>query len=144
MRLFQGNEGTASGVDCSHVDRKPARLLVCHVSIDKMACSLQTLPQGLLELCQLATRSSAKSCCSSLIKASNRRSHSTSRDSAQGQYEPTIGLELHVQLKTHLKLFSLAETSYEAVPNTHVRPFDAALPGALPVCRGAPGTKLSV
>lgn len=50
-----------------------------------------------------------------------------------GNYEPTIGLELHVQLKTRVKLFSSAETSYEAVPNTHLQPFDAGLPGALPV-----------
>ena len=52
---------------------------------------------------------------------------------SQSEWIPTIGLELHVQLKSPVKLFSRAVTSYDAIPNKHVAAFDAALPGALPV-----------
>lgn len=74
-------------------------------------------------------------------------------------WKPTVGLELHVQLKGNPKLFSreslglgpslsclrvrsvlgidqrsAAENAvYYDPPNSHVAPFDAALPGALPV-----------
>ncbi|GAA5911285.1 hypothetical protein JCM6882_004084 [Rhodosporidiobolus microsporus] len=48
-------------------------------------------------------------------------------------YRPTIGLELHVQLRGNPKLFSPAKGVYDAEPNKHVARFDAALPGSLPV-----------
>lgn len=98
--------------------------------------SFHCLPEGLLELCRSSLMSRPRSCCSRLVKTRNRRSYSTSLQTGGEKYVPTIGLELHVQLKTREKLFSGAQTSYEAVPNTHVRPFDAALPGALPVNAG--------
>lgn len=44
-----------------------------------------------------------------------------------------IGLELHVQLKGNVKLLSPARSTYDAPPNSCVAPFDAALPGTLPV-----------
>ncbi|KAL8279438.1 hypothetical protein RQP46_008250 [Phenoliferia psychrophenolica] len=43
-----------------------------------------------------------------------------------------IGLELHVQLKGNVKLLSGARAAYDAAPNAHIAPFDAALPGSLP------------
>lgn len=49
-----------------------------------------------------------------------------------GQYELTVGIEIHAELSTSTKLFSPAATSLTATPNTHVSPFDAALPGAQP------------
>ncbi|GAA5826026.1 hypothetical protein JCM11251_000096 [Rhodosporidiobolus azoricus] len=48
-------------------------------------------------------------------------------------WTPTIGLELHVQLKGNPKLFSPTRGVYDAEPNKHVAHFDAALPGSLPV-----------
>ncbi|KAK9899623.1 hypothetical protein P389DRAFT_139811 [Cystobasidium minutum MCA 4210] len=101
---------------------------------------LPLLPQGLLELCLSSVRSTPRFCCSNQVRVSNRRSYSTSADTAavQSKYVQTIGLELHVQLRSNVKLFSQAETSYEAVPNTHVQVFDAALPGALPILSGEP------
>jgi len=49
------------------------------------------------------------------------------------QWEPVIGLEVHVQLLTRSKLFSGASTRYGAEPNTQACEVDVALPGVLPV-----------
>ncbi|KPV74046.1 uncharacterized protein RHOBADRAFT_54611 [Rhodotorula graminis WP1] len=54
-------------------------------------------------------------------------------DSRWPGWIPTIGLELHVQLKGNPKLLSPEHAVYDDSPNTHVAAFDAALPGALPV-----------
>ena len=48
-------------------------------------------------------------------------------------YEPVIGLEVHVQLKTATKIFCGCPTSFAAPPNTNVCPVCLGLPGALPV-----------
>lgn len=50
------------------------------------------------------------------------------------QYEPTIGIECHVQLRTNTKLFSSANNdARDAAPNTTVSPVCFGLPGTLPV-----------
>ena len=49
------------------------------------------------------------------------------------EYEPVIGLEIHVQLKTATKMFCACETSFGDPPNTHTCPVCLGLPGALPV-----------
>lgn len=50
------------------------------------------------------------------------------------QYQATIGIECHVQLKTKTKLFSaVGNDAREAPPNTLVSHIDFGLPGALPV-----------
>src|SRR5688572_16394361 len=48
-------------------------------------------------------------------------------------WQTVIGLEIHVQLSTHSKLFSGSSTSYGAEPNSQTSFVDAALPGTLPV-----------
>ncbi|HEX2701815.1 MAG TPA: Asp-tRNA(Asn)/Glu-tRNA(Gln) amidotransferase subunit GatB [Solirubrobacteraceae bacterium] len=48
-------------------------------------------------------------------------------------YEPVIGLEIHVQLKTRTKMFCGCELSFGAPPNTRTCPVCLGLPGALPV-----------
>lgn len=49
-------------------------------------------------------------------------------------YQPTIGIECHVQLGTKTKLFSGADNdAREAAPNTKVSPICFGLPGVLPV-----------
>ena len=53
--------------------------------------------------------------------------------SAASLYEPVIGLEVHVQLLTHSKLFCGCSTRFGAPPNTNVCPVCLGLPGALPV-----------
>jgi aspartyl-tRNA(Asn)/glutamyl-tRNA(Gln) amidotransferase subunit B len=52
------------------------------------------------------------------------------------RYEPVIGLEVHVQLKTRTKMFCGDSAEFGAEPNTHVCPACLALPGALPVLNG--------
>ncbi len=49
------------------------------------------------------------------------------------QWEPVIGLEIHVQLATKTKLFSGASTAYGALPNTQACAIDLGMPGTLPV-----------
>lgn len=48
-------------------------------------------------------------------------------------YIATIGLEVHVQLKTRTKMFCSCAVEYGAEPNTHVCPVCMGMPGALPV-----------
>jgi aspartyl-tRNA(Asn)/glutamyl-tRNA(Gln) amidotransferase subunit B len=49
------------------------------------------------------------------------------------RYEPVVGLEVHVQLRTRTKLFCGCENRFGAPPNTLVCPVCLGLPGALPV-----------
>jgi aspartyl-tRNA(Asn)/glutamyl-tRNA(Gln) amidotransferase subunit B len=49
------------------------------------------------------------------------------------EYEPVIGLEIHVQLKTRTKMFCGCELSFGDDPNIHTCPVCLGLPGTLPV-----------
>ncbi|AJC50258.1 Asp-tRNA(Asn)/Glu-tRNA(Gln) amidotransferase subunit GatB [Coxiella endosymbiont of Amblyomma americanum] len=49
------------------------------------------------------------------------------------EWQPVIGLEVHVQLCTQSKIFSSASASYGATPNTQACLVDLGFPGILPV-----------
>ncbi len=49
------------------------------------------------------------------------------------EYEPVIGLEVHVQLKTKSKMWCTCANAFGAEPNTNVCPVCLGLPGVLPV-----------
>jgi aspartyl-tRNA(Asn)/glutamyl-tRNA(Gln) amidotransferase subunit B len=49
------------------------------------------------------------------------------------EWEPVIGLEIHVQLKTRSKMFCSCEAGFGGEPNTRTCPVCLAFPGALPV-----------
>lgn len=50
-----------------------------------------------------------------------------------GDYVPTIGLEIHAELRTRTKMFCSSHNDPEAEPNTNICPVCMAHPGTLPV-----------
>lgn len=48
-------------------------------------------------------------------------------------YEPVIGLEVHIQLLTKSKAYSPDSTEYGAAPNTNIHPISLGHPGTLPM-----------
>jgi aspartyl-tRNA(Asn)/glutamyl-tRNA(Gln) amidotransferase subunit B len=55
---------------------------------------------------------------------------------AEREYEPVVGVEIHVQLRTRTKMFCGCELSFGDEPNTHTCPVCLGLPGTLPVVNG--------
>jgi aspartyl-tRNA(Asn)/glutamyl-tRNA(Gln) amidotransferase subunit B len=51
----------------------------------------------------------------------------------QRGYEPIIGLEVHVQLKTNSKMFCSDSTQFDAADNENTSPVSVGMPGTLPV-----------
>jgi aspartyl-tRNA(Asn)/glutamyl-tRNA(Gln) amidotransferase subunit B len=48
------------------------------------------------------------------------------------EWEPVVGLEIHVQLKTQTKMFCACPNAFATEPNTNTCPVCLAFPGALP------------
>ncbi len=48
-------------------------------------------------------------------------------------FEPVIGIEIHVELKTKSKMFSAAPVSFGEKPNSQTVPYDLGCPGTMPV-----------
>lgn len=47
-------------------------------------------------------------------------------------YRPTIGIEIHLELKTNAKVFSLSSNDYNSMVNTNINEIDMGYPGVLP------------
>ncbi|ELR06601.1 hypothetical protein GMDG_08074 [Pseudogymnoascus destructans 20631-21] len=62
-------------------------------------------------------------------------SYSAPNTSAErlSDWELTVGIEIHAQLNTLTKLFSIAPTAPSPTPNKNVTPFDLAIPGSQPI-----------
>lgn len=71
-----------------------------------------------------------------LKKSGHKKKKSSDNQTVPG-WELTVGIEIHAQLNTAHKLFSPAITSFNDPPNTHVAPFDLALPGSQPLFQPA-------
>ena len=61
------------------------------------------------------------------------RAHRALSTTASPTHETVVGVEIHARLATRSKLFSGAASAYGGDANARVAPFDAALPGTLPV-----------
>ena len=59
--------------------------------------------------------------------------HDTEPTAAASEWEPVIGLEVHVQLATKSKAFSASAVEFGAPPNSLTDPTVLGLPGTLPV-----------
>ncbi|GAB6983750.1 Asp-tRNA(Asn)/Glu-tRNA(Gln) amidotransferase subunit GatB [Nocardioides pyridinolyticus] len=57
-------------------------------------------------------------------------------DDVLASYDPAMGLEVHVELNTHSKMFCGCPTEFGAEPNSQVCPTCLGLPGAMPVVNG--------
>ncbi len=49
------------------------------------------------------------------------------------EFEPVIGIEIHVELKTKSKMFSSAPCTFGEAPNSQTVPLDLGFPGTMPV-----------
>ncbi|WP_250506858.1 Asp-tRNA(Asn)/Glu-tRNA(Gln) amidotransferase subunit GatB [Bowdeniella massiliensis] len=52
---------------------------------------------------------------------------------ATSQFDPVLGLEVHVELGTETKMFDAAPNAFGGDPNTFITPTSLGLPGSLPV-----------
>jgi aspartyl-tRNA(Asn)/glutamyl-tRNA(Gln) amidotransferase subunit B len=59
-----------------------------------------------------------------------------SYDDVLAQFDPALGLEVHVELNTATKMFCGCPTEFGAEPNTQVCPTCLGLPGSMPVVNG--------
>ncbi|MFN8190798.1 MAG: Asp-tRNA(Asn)/Glu-tRNA(Gln) amidotransferase subunit GatB [Nocardioidaceae bacterium] len=57
-------------------------------------------------------------------------------DDVLADFDPTMGLEVHVELNTASKMFCGCATEFGAEPNTQVCPTCLGLPGSMPVVNG--------
>ncbi len=53
------------------------------------------------------------------------------------EYEPVIGMEVHVEISTKSKVFCGCANDFDAPPNTHVCPICLGMPGVLPMLNRA-------
>ena len=90
-------------------------------------------PRACRSACSSSGRSSPRTRSSAPATRSSVRSVRLRPGAVEMSWEPVIGLEIHVHLKTRTKMFCRCETGFGAPENTRTCPVCLAHPGALPV-----------
>ncbi len=126
--------------------RRPARDVPVgradRTDVARRACRPYRSPPALRTACRSASRSPALP--SARTESSTRHMRSSERSASRGcplagdpaaerHFEPVIGLEIHVQLRTRTKMFCGCSLSFGDPPNTHTCPVCLGHPGTLPV-----------
>lgn len=75
----------------------------------------------------------SKSCYCKHFNICGKKLQSSSAKVKAKEWKTVVGLEVHAQISSNSKLFSGAQTEFGALVNNCVSPFDAAIPGTLPV-----------
>lgn len=125
-RVLYGNFSVTS-IDRSIV-RRPSPVARRSSTLARRARRARTIMSAASIARRVAHRASR-----ALASVPCRACASTAVDDALARHETVVGIEIHARLATRSKLFSGAPSAYGGGANERVAPFDAALPGTLPV-----------
>ncbi|RPB00023.1 hypothetical protein L873DRAFT_1737371 [Choiromyces venosus 120613-1] len=118
--------------------RTPTMAYICHTCLRTLHLRL---PHPSIPLRKLTTTTTTtpdfetgtfRKDLKSTLKSEHKSRQSLKHSAFPPAYTITCGLEIHAQLNSPQKLFSRSDTSISAPPNSHIAPFDAALPGSQP------------
>ena len=135
-------DGADRRVQARREDRRPARDVpqrLCTVPMSLAGIPAISIPNGLADGLPVGFQIAGPAFSENRLLERRVRARAGDRlrrerrRARERRYEPVIGLEIHVQLRTRTKMFCGCELSFGDPPNTHTCPVCLGLPGTLPV-----------